>query len=128
MYIPISEHGYPFAYEGYVVKFFKDDGTEWVANFDKGPGLDKVVAYAEENLIVVFAGGTAYVMNPNIEKPIKIFGYSFQHIFQNKGQELVCLDDLGIAVFDPRTSELWRSERISWDGFKDVIFENGVLK
>lgn len=33
MYIPISEDGIPFYSEGYVVRFYKSDGTSWVANF-----------------------------------------------------------------------------------------------
>jgi len=128
MYIPISENGEQFASEGYVVKFIKDDGTEWVANFAKGWGIDKVFEYSKENLIVVFASGIGYVMNPNNEKPIKIIGSMTKEVFQNSSGELICIDDLGIQIFDPITSDIWTSERISWDGFKELSFDNGIIK
>ena len=128
MYIPISESGEQFASEGYVVKFFKDDGTEWVANFATGWGIDKVFEYSKENLIVVFASGIGYVMNPNNEKPIKIIGSMTKEVFQNSIGELICIDDIGIQIFDPKTSDIWTSERISWDGFKELTFENGIIK
>ena len=128
MYIPISESGEQFASEGFVVRFFKDDGTEWVANFATGWGIDKVFEYPEENIIVVFASGIGYVMNPNKEKPLKIIGSMNKKVFQNNSEELICIDDIGIQIFNPKTAEIWTSERISWDGFKELIFENGIIK
>lgn len=128
MYIPISRSGKEFASEGFVIKFFKDDGTEWVANFATGWGIDKVFEYPKENLIVVFAGGIGYVMNPNNEKPIKIIGSITNEVFQNNIGELICIDNTGIQIFDPKTTSIWISETISWDGFKELKFENGIIK
>jgi hypothetical protein len=128
MYIPISENGEQFGSEGYVVKFFKDDGTEWVANFATGWGIDKVFEYSGKNLIVVFASGIGYVMNPNSEKPLKIIGCMTKNIFQTKTGELNCIDDTGIEIFNPETYDIWTSDIISWDGFKELFFENGIIK
>ena len=36
MYISISDDGEPYYTEGYVVKFKKRNGEEWVANFKPG--------------------------------------------------------------------------------------------
>ena len=36
MYVPVSEDGEPFYSEGFVVRFYKSDGSEWVANFKPG--------------------------------------------------------------------------------------------
>ena len=127
MYIPISENGEKFYSEGFVVKFFKDDGTEWVANFATDYGIDKVFEYSDRNLIIVFASGAGYVMNPNNEKPLKFFGSMIKDVFQTKTGDLICIDEIGIEIFDPKTCEIWKSERISWDGFKDLTFENGIV-
>ncbi len=129
MSIPISESGKKFYYEGFVVRFYKDDGTEWIVNFDSGwEGIDKVFEYSKENLIVVFAGGTGYVMNPNKEKPIKIIGHGTDQVFQVNSGELICIDNIKIQLFNPKTSDIWISEQISWDGFKELSFENGIIK
>ena len=128
MYVPISESGEQFSSEGFVVRFFKDDGTEWVANFATGWGIDKVFEYPGKNLIVVFASGIGYVMNPNIEKSLKTIGSMTKEVFQTKTGELICVDDIGIEIFNPETYDIWTSDRISWDGFKELIFENGIIK
>jgi hypothetical protein len=128
MYIPISENGEQFSSEGFVVRFFKDDKTEWVANFAAGWGIDKVFDYPDKNIVVVFASGIGYVMNPNEEKPIKIIGSMTKDIFKMDNGDLFCIDDIGIEIFDCKTYEIWTSERISWDGFKDLTFENGIVK
>jgi hypothetical protein len=36
IYISISQDGIPFYSEGFVVRFYKSDGTNWVANFKPG--------------------------------------------------------------------------------------------
>ncbi len=128
MYIPISESGEPFAFEGFIVRFFKDDRTEWVANFATGFGIDRVFEYSKENLVIIFASGIGYVMDPNDEKPKKIIELMTKEVFQNDSGELICIDDIGIQLFDPKTFDIWTSERISWDGFKELSFENGIIR
>ena len=128
MYIPISESGEQFFSEGFVIKFTKDDNTTWVANFASGWGIDKVFEYPDKNIIVVFASGNGYVMNPNNEKPIKFIGSMTKDIFQTELGDLILIDDIGIEILEAETMDTWTSERISWDGFKDLIFENGIIK
>ena len=128
MYIPISENGNKFYSEGFVVKFFKDNGTEWIANFATDFGIDKVIEYSERNLVVVFASGTGYIMNPNKETPLKFFGCMVKEVFQTKNGNLILIDDTGIEILNIETFEIWASERISWDGFKDLSFDHNVIK
>ncbi len=128
MYVPISESGDEFYSEGFVVKFFKDDGTEWVANFATGWGIDKVIEYSDKDLVIVFARGIGYVMNPNNEKPIKIISSMTKDIFQSDSGQLICIDDIGIQIFDPETLGIWTSERISWDGFSELTFNSGIIR
>jgi len=128
MHICISESGEQFYSEGFVVRFIKDDQTEWVANFATGWGIDKVFDYPDKNLVIIFASGIGYVMNPNNEEPLLIIGSMTKEIFQTDSGDLICIDDIGIQIFNPNNSTVWISERISWDGFKDLTFENGIIK
>jgi len=129
MYISISKNGKQFYSEGFVIRFYKDDGTDWVANFETGwSGLDKVFDCSEKNTIVVFAGGFGYVMNPNEEKPLITIDSMVNEVFQTQNGDLICIDDIGIQIFNILTREIWTSERISWDGFKDLTFEDGIIK
>ncbi len=57
MYIPITEDGDPYYSEGYVIRFYKSDGTDWVANFQPGwTVFDGVFDFPQLDLIVVIAG------------------------------------------------------------------------
>lgn len=61
--------------EGFVVRFHTDHGTSWVGNFDPGwTGLNAVYDFDHQTYILVIAGGTCYLMNPNDIKPISLIG------------------------------------------------------
>ena len=126
MYFPVTENGKPFYSEGFAVRFYKSDGTDWVANFKPGfTGLNKIMETADWDKLLVFAGGTCYLMNPDEIKPLKCFGISFYNIIESAERTLILQDytDFTIVEF---SGLVWRSERISWDGFKDVTL-NGDL-
>ena len=128
MYIPISDTDEPFFSEGFVVRFFKDSGTDWVGNFKEGwTKLNKVFDFPEKKRVIVFAGGLGYIIDPNNEKPIGNFGTTISDVFQTENGSLICVDGIGINILDNSNGELWESERISWDGFKDLKFENGTI-
>jgi len=128
MYVPISENDEQFYSEGFVVKFYKKDGTEWVANFKAGwSDFSEIFDYPEKDIIVVFANGFGYVMNPNQEKPLMTIGSMSREVFQSENGDLICIDDIGIEIIDCTNFKTWTSERISWDGFKDLTFENGII-
>lgn len=128
MAIPITDDEKPFYSEGFVVRFFKDDGTNWVANFKPGwTGTDEIYEFSDKNTIIVFAGGLGYEMNPNEQKSIRNFGLTINEVFQTSNSSLVCADGISIHFFDSLTGEIWRSERISWDGFKDLEYQNEIL-
>ena len=63
MYIPISKDGVPFYSEGYVVRFYKKDGTSWVANFNTGwANFSGIYDFPEFERMVIFAFGHCYIM------------------------------------------------------------------
>ena len=129
MYIPISTDNEAFYSEGYVVKFFKSNGDEWVANFKPGwTDYNNIFDFPENNIIVVIAGGQGYIMNPEEHKPKMTFGLTIKDIIQKDDGSLICSDDIHILVLDNKSGEYWISDRISWDGIKDLkLVDNKVF-
>ncbi|PRP67319.1 hypothetical protein BST86_09535 [Nonlabens agnitus] len=128
MYIPVTQNGEPFYQEGFVVRFYKKDGTDWVANFQPGwSNLNEVYDFPEKNIVVVLSGGLGYVMNPEFSKPLLTFGLDITDVFQTENGSLICVDSTAVQILDNKSGEIWKSERISWDGFKDLLFQNEVL-
>ena len=127
MYISISEDGEFFSYEGFVIRFHKNDGTNWIANFKSGstaytgvfelPGTDK---------ILIVAHGIGYIMTPEEQKPLNIFGFSIQDVLLTNDGRFVCIDNSDIEIVNSDGS-VWRTERISWDGVKDVTLQDNIV-
>lgn len=128
IYIPVSDNDEPFYTEGFPVRFYKSDGTNWVANFRPGwTGLNKVFDFREHNKTIVIAGGLGYLMTVENEKPLSTFGITINEIFQTENGSLVCVDEISIFILDNSTGEFWRSERISWDGFQSLELNEGII-
>ena len=127
MYIPIAENGEEYYSEGFVVKFTKNDGTDWVANFKPGwTDYSFVKEFKTAGRILVIANGIAYLMNPNSEKPIKIFGVTIDYVISLDEEQIVASDGTRILIID-RTGIIWESARIAWDCIKDLRLEGNVL-
>jgi len=128
MYIPISPKGDLFYSEGFVVRFFKSDGSDWVANFAYGwTDFSEIYEYPDRNTVMVIAGGTCYVINPDEEKQKFSFGVTIKSVIQSEDKSLVCADNCHIFIFDNENGNLWYSDRISWDGIKDLEIKNNIL-
>ena len=53
MYVPVTDTDEPFYSQGYPVRFYKSDGTTWVANFKPGwTGLNAVYDFNEQKHIL----------------------------------------------------------------------------
>jgi hypothetical protein len=127
MYIPVTGNGEPFYFQGFPVRFYKTDGTEWVANFHPGwTGLNRVIEFENTQNLLVIAFGTCYLMNPNDPKPISVFGAGFSRLYQASRNRLVLQDEISLTVIEPDGSH-WNTERISWDGIEDMKVENNIV-
>lgn len=121
MHTRISADKKPFYSEGYVVKFKKSDGEEWIANFRLGwTDYDNIFDFPENNLVAVFAGGQGYIMDPDEENPKMTFGLTITTVIQKDDGRLICSDNVHILILEKNSCELWKSDRISWDGIKDL--------
>jgi len=128
MYIPISSDGEPFYSEGFVVKFWKSNGETWVANFAEGwTQYSEVFDFPEQHIIIVFAYGQGYIMNPDEERPLSTFGLTINEVIQTEDGSLVCANGISIFVLDNRNGEAWETQRISWDGMKELKLMGSIL-
>lgn len=128
MYIPVTESGEPYYSEGFPVRFYKSDGTEWVANFQPGwTDFKEIVQLEETTNLLVIALGTCYLMNVDETKPIKVFGIGFSKVLRTEKSQYILQDQTDLTIVEPN-GEHWNSERISWDGIKEIEYENGIVK
>jgi hypothetical protein len=128
MYTPISQDGIPFYSEGFVVRFYKSDGTSWVANFKPGyTNFNGVYDFPEIKRTVIFAFGQCYIMADDGQKPVKALGVGFTHVFQADNNLLIGVDQTDFTVIEVITDKAWQSERVSWDGFKDISFSGDYV-
>lgn len=127
MYVPVTDNGEPFYSEGFPVRFYKTDGTEWVANFQPGwTDLKQIIEFDRTQNLLVIACGTCYLMNPNDTKPIQVFGVGYSDIFSASNDRLVLQDQTDLTIIEPDGSH-WHTERISWDGLKEITIENSII-
>lgn len=127
MYVPVSETGEPFYSEGYPVRFYRRDGTEWVANFQPGwTDLKQVIQLDNTDLLLVIAYGTCYLMDPDSTTPVAVFGVGYSHIFHASANRYVLHDETHLTVI-AADGTYWRTERISWDGLAEVRIEANVV-
>jgi len=128
MAVPIVSDGDIFVSEGYVVKFYKDDGSTWIANFPQGLGtLSFVKEIPNNNSILVVAGGDGYLMNPNHTKPIQEFDYFADEMVERDDGRLILASLTDIMFLDENAEIEWETGRISWDGIKDLKLEKNIL-
>jgi hypothetical protein len=117
--------GQAFYSEGFVIQFFKGDGSSWIGNFCRGQSKLDVVYPATRNNLWIIAGGVVYLMSPEDPKPIETFGYGYVSVFESKNRQLAMYDLTEVAIIEPN-GERWKT-RISWDGFKDVTIKGNLL-
>lgn len=128
MYVSVTDDDKPFYSEGFPVRFYRSDGTEWVANFKPGwSKINHIFDFPQHNRTIVVAGGLGYLMRPDNEKPLETFGLAIEDIIEMENGSLVFEDSISIIIIDSEAGEMWTSERISIDGFKDLKLIGDIL-
>jgi hypothetical protein len=127
MYIPVTENGEPFYSEGFAVRFYKTDGTQWVANFEPGcTDLKTVIELTDTNNLLIIAFGTCYLMNPDHTKPLSVFGVGYLATFITQDGRLILQDQTDLTIVEPNGNH-WDTERISWDGLKELALDKNIV-
>jgi hypothetical protein len=128
MYIPIGKVSYYSDHtEGFVVRFFKADDTDWVGNFKIGIGKLNAV-YEFDNLtdLLVIAGGNCYLMNPEETTPKLFFGGDYQGAVTTDKGQLVLYNYFHLTIIETN-GEYWHSEQISIDGIEEVQISGDMV-
>lgn len=113
--------------EGLVVEFAGTDGPAWVGNFRPGlGGLDDVRWHPDGEHVLVSSAGALWCVDPDSRAAEELAPAVFDILELESGDLL--LDDQGLAfVRIGRAGIVWRTQRISWDGFQGVRLEAGQL-
>lgn len=107
--------------EGLVVRFYPKQSGPWVGNFLGGhTGFSTVLGHPNGTDVIVVAQGDACIVDPEKRE---IRQYLAGHVDQ-----IISVPSLGMMVFPDMTDFVaitadnsgWRSERISWDGFRNL--------
>jgi len=113
---------------GYVVRITPNSGNSWVGNFQPGPGgATRVLPHPDGSKVVVVAAGQMYVVDPDVRSASVIPGVVVNiHVLEDP--PLLVIDDQGIQfqAFGPEGLR-WRTKRISWDGFRNVVITGSQL-
>ena len=127
MYIPVTDNDESYYSEGFVVRFYKSNGADWVANFKPGwTGFNAIYDFENESDILVIAGGTCYLMNPEDEKPKESFGVGYVSAIKTLDGRIILQDLTDLTIIEPN-GEHWHTERISWDGIKDLKLDGTLV-
>lgn len=112
--------------EGFVVKFIKSNGEEWIANFNLGFTQFNAVFDLEHTNLLIIAGGLTYVMNPEHEIPATTFNTNYKGGFQVSNGCIILYDNSEITLFE-KDGSFWISEQISLDGLRNISIKNNIV-
>jgi hypothetical protein len=126
MYIPVSDNDEPFYSEGLVIRFFRTDETDWVANFKPGWTDLNLLYELEFGYLLVIAGGICYIMLPDEKKPVEVFGFNYREALYASDGRIILQDSIRLTIIE-KNGVYWDSERISWDGFKNLSMEGDIV-
>ncbi len=126
MYVSIPENAYTKFSEGLPVKFYKEDGTDWVGNFEIGfTSLKFASRFKNSDNIIIIAFGICYVINPESTKPIITFGYDFNKVFQYKNL-FILIGESSIIIIES-IDNIKEFKNLCYDGISEVKIENEIL-
>lgn len=107
--------------EGFVVEFHPGSTRSWIGNFERGgTDFDTVLLHPDGVSLVVIAGGTGYVIDPD-QRLLRFVlqGQIYSVIATSQPTLLIVSDGLVLEAVGANGSA-WKSRRISWDGIWDL--------
>lgn len=113
--------------EGLVVEFESPRGT-WTGNFERGlGGLDLARAHPNGRDVVVLSRGDCWIVDPERRSANQILGAveALLDVEDPPGFVLNC-QGITLARIGP-AGLLWRTRRLSWDGFDRLEIAGGEL-
>jgi hypothetical protein len=114
--------------EGVVVRFHPRSSQAWVGNFQPGIyGYDGALLHPDGHTVIVVSGGQAYHIDPESRRLLRQFGGAIADVVQDRARGLLVFSD-GIRLWAMDVGgERWQTERISWDGIRDLAIDGEVV-
>lgn len=123
MYVTIPPDNYS---EGFVVRFYKENGGEWIGNFKLGyEGLNTVIKLGQSKLLVI-ANGTCYVVDPETEKVENTFGTTYENRIDAPDGRVVLIDRSLMTILEP-DGTYWHSSEFALHGIEDLTIKNNIV-
>lgn len=116
------------AREGLVVEFVAADGAVWVGNFRPGlGGLDDVRQHPNGRDVLVISSDDVWTVDPTTREGVEIAGAADAlWPISNPSGIVLSLQGLAFLRLDA-SGVLWRTRRISWDGFSQIELTDNRL-
>ncbi len=130
MYKSIPNSGKNIYSEGFVVRFFKDDGTDWVANFTGKEGMDRqpeIIELPKKRFLLIIVQGCVYILDPNFETPIDKVSVDLDAIYFASKDRTILQDYLSNFKVIEADGIIWETESISNDGFDEIKVEDNIV-
>ena len=125
--VSFSSSGYGAHREGVVIEFESVDGHRWVGNFQRGgTTFDAVLTTFAIDRPVIVAGGRAYLLDATSRTVIAEFGDYVIWAVEWR-DTIVLADELRFEALN-RNGVVWRSERVSWDGMRDLSLDGSFVR
>ena len=114
--------------EGFLVRFHSEPSGTWIGSFQCGlSGLSTVRMHPNGKHALVIAGGNGYVIEVETKQAIERFGGMILEVLPiPDGSDLIFAEQVRLERFGPN-GVVWRSERLSWDGFRAMRIEEDVV-
>lgn len=123
---PIPKHfhlGHPTPWtEGFVVRFWNQNGDEWIGNFQRGiNGLNKILDWNEAGCVVVFANGACYRISVSRPDQYSTHGSNVMYVLFNDERTSLILahEDGDLIAISGSGDKRW--SRTSFGAFGVVL-------
>jgi hypothetical protein len=115
-------------HEGLVVEFTSPNGQTWIGNFKPGLGsIDGVLPHPDGVQVLVMAAGSVWCVDPIRRYAIELAtAVDAMWPVDNPLGLIFSLQGLAFLRVGPR-GILWRTRRISWDGFRHIEMSGPAL-
>ena len=112
------------------MRFTLEGNSEWTGNFEREwhGGVDDVLRFpGSEPLVLVIAGGLAYLIDVQARRLVRTFS-PVEAVAADQERDVIYVSD-GIRVEAVgENGILWTTERISWDGIRNLRMQEGRLE
>lgn len=107
------------------MEFTPVEGAPWTGNFERGAtSFDFVGHQPGSGYVIVIAGGSGYVVDPETRLCIRTFGTAIDGVWELEDGSLLTSNGLWLELLDG-SGIRWQTRCISWDGFRSIRIQSG---